>query len=176
MPLPIRPTPHTLGSSGTAQLLATALLASTNDSNSKAVNKMLKEVSRSSSPNSSNSSSMGINLSTHQGHNDDQSIRSAGASPSGFYSSRFTPDSIIPTHFLEQRIRTLSEPSSPSSAPESPHPDSRSSLSPIPGLQDHEILKLAEATLNLARSLPPSIAEPRFTKKKCCADYEVRKV
>ena len=52
-------------------------------------------------------------------------------------STRISPDQIIPSHFLEQRIRTRSETSSPASSNESPQLDSHTSLSPVPFLQGY---------------------------------------
>lgn len=86
-------------------------------------------------------------------------------------------DQLIPSHFLETRIRTSSELSSPvSSLAGSPHPDGRNSVSPIPhSLQEHEVQKLADAAIHLIRSLDKSVAEPKFTaKRKTSADYEVK--
>lgn len=85
-------------------------------------------------------------------------------------------DQLIPSHFLETRIRTRSDASSPgSSIAGSPHPECRNSDSPAPSsLQDHEVQKLAETAIHLIRSLPPSVAQPKFSsKKKTSGDYEV---
>ncbi|CAG7815167.1 unnamed protein product [Allacma fusca] len=82
-------------------------------------------------------------------------------------------DQIIPSHFLEQRIRTRSEASSPASSNESHQLDSRTSLSPIPFLQDHEIQRLSETAVHVIAGLPSSMMEPRLSaKKKMCAEYE----
>lgn len=85
-------------------------------------------------------------------------------------------DQLIPSHFLETRMRTRSDLSSPvSSLASSPHPEGRNSVSPVPlALQDHEIQKLADTAIHLIRSLPSSVTEPKFSsKKKTSADYEV---
>lgn len=41
-------------------------------------------------------------------------------------------------------------------------------------LQEHEIQKLAETAVNLVRSLPPHVKEPKFSKKIEMSSYEVR--
>ena len=84
-------------------------------------------------------------------------------------------DQIIPSHFLEQRIRTRSEASSPASSTESHHQlDSRTSISPIPFLQEHEVQRLSEAAVTVISGLPASMMEPRLSaKKKMCAEFEV---
>jgi len=86
--------------------------------------------------------------------------------------SRIQADQIIPSHFLEQRIRTASEPNSPASD------NGSSSLSPIPSLlpQDNEILvKLSDSAIQIVKSLPPYVFEPQLPpKKKLYGDFEVQ--
>ena len=99
--------------------------------------------------------------------------------PNGI-SLRIPADQLIPSHFLETRLRTRSEPNSPASA-DSPQPttptqnlDSRSSISPVPFLQDHEIEKITESAVRVLQSLPDYMGEPRITaKRKSSADFEV---
>jgi hypothetical protein len=87
-------------------------------------------------------------------------------------SIRIPVDQIIPSHFLEQRIRTGSEPNSPA-ASESLS-ESGSSLSPVPFLQEAEIIKLADAAAQIVKSLPPYVFEPQLPpKKKVYGDFEV---
>ena len=98
-----------------------------------------------------------------------------GLSSSSSSSTTSHLDQIIPSHFLEQRIRTRSEASSPASSTESHHQlDSRTSISPIPFLQEHEIQRLSEAAVTVISGLPASMMEPRLSaKKKTCAEFEV---
>lgn len=81
-------------------------------------------------------------------------------------------DQIIPPHFLEQRIRTVSEPNSP--ATPDPNSDTGSSHSPVPFLQENEILKIAEAAAQIVKTLPPYVFEPQApSKRKFSGDFEV---
>lgn len=86
---------------------------------------------------------------------------------------RIPVDQIIPSHFLEQRIRTASEPNSPA-ASESPS-ESGSSHSPVPFLQENELTKVIDAAEQMVKTLPPYVFEPQVpSKRKFSGDFEVR--
>lgn len=83
---------------------------------------------------------------------------------------------------LESRLRegkpaeASVEPTPRSSSIESTcdHPDSRSSVSPVPFLQDHEIQKIRDSAIRTVKALPPEFAEPKITgKRKYSADFDV---
>ncbi|XP_021951554.1 NGFI-A-binding protein homolog isoform X2 [Folsomia candida] len=84
---------------------------------------------------------------------------------------RIPVDQIIPSHFLEQRIRTASEPNSPA-ASESPS-ESGSSHSPVPFLQENELTKVIDAAEQMVKTLPPYVFEPQVpSKRKFSGDFE----
>lgn len=87
-------------------------------------------------------------------------------------SIRIPADQIIPSHFLEQRIRTSSEPNSPAAS--ETHSESGGSLSPIPFLQESEIHKLSDMAMITVKTLPPYVFEPLVPpKRKFSGDFEV---
>jgi len=69
-----------------------------------------------------------------------------------------------------QLVESSGEPISVSSE----NPDSRTSLSPVPFLQEAEIEKIKESALRLIQTLPEELVQPKVTaKRKAAADFEV---